>query len=310
MRRIAYRPTSGRQVFQSEMDVAELLQFTFSGLTVGAIYALVAIGFTLIYNASGVANFAQGEFVMLGGMVTFFVTAAGVPFPVAALIAIGVAALAGWLLHRLAIEPARNASPVTLIIITIGVSIFIRGATAIVLDKNFHSLPPLFGNEPFDVGGATLLPQSLVVLFGVAVVLLGLWGLITRTLRGKALLATSANRTAAQLTGINTTAVTSLAFVISAAVGAVGGILVTPITLTYYDAGTMLALKGFAAAVLGGMGNPLGAVVGGLLLGLLEQFSAGYVSSQYKDAVSFIVILLVLFTMPRGLFGAKSVERV
>jgi len=279
-------------------------------VTVGAIYALVALGFTLIYNSSGVANFAQGEFVMLGGMVTFFATAAGLPLLPAALLAIMVAGIAGLLLHRLAIEPAKRASPVTLIIITIGASIFIRGVTAIVLDKNFHSLPPFFGSEPFVIGGATLLPQSLVVLVGAALVLLALWLFMSRTLYGKALLATAANRTAAQLTGINTTMMTTIAFVISAVIGAIGGIIVTPITLTFYDAGTMLALKGFAAAVLGGMGNPLGAVIGGLLLGLLEQFSAGYLSSQYKDAVAFIVILLVLFTMPQGLFGAKSVERV
>ena len=279
-------------------------------MTVGAIYALVALGFTLIYNSSDVANFAQGEFVMLGGMVTFFGYAAGLPLFVAAVLAIVVAAVVGLLLYRLAIEPARRASPVTLIIITIGASIFIRGVTAIVLDKNFHSLPSFFGNEPFVIGGATLLPQSLVVMLGVSLVLIALWLFMSRTLRGKSLLATAANRTAAQLTGINTRAVTSTAFVISAAIGAIGGVLATPITLTYYDAGTLLALKGFAAAVLGGMGNPLGAVVGGLVLGLLEQFSAGYLSSQYKDAVAFIVILLVLFTMPQGLFGAKSVERV
>jgi branched-chain amino acid transport system permease protein len=290
--------------------LAEFLQFAFSGLTVGAIYALVALGFTLIYNASDVANFAQGEFVMLGGMVTVFVYAPGFPLPVAALIAIVFTALVGLLLHRLAIEPARGASPVTLIIITIGASIFLRGITAIILGKNFHSLPPFFGSEPMVLGGATLLPQSVVVLIGVGLVLLALWLFMSRTLRGKSLLATAANRMAAQLTGINTTAVISMAFVISAAIGAIGGILVTPITLTYYDGGTMLALKGFAAAVLGGMGNPVGAVVGGLLLGLLEQFSAGYISSQYKDAVAFIVILLVLFTMPQGLFGAKTVERV
>ncbi|MFN3347624.1 branched-chain amino acid ABC transporter permease [Pseudorhodoplanes sp.] len=290
--------------------MAEFLQFAFSGLTVGAIYALVALGFTLIYNASDVANFAQGEFVMLGGMVTVFAYAAGLPLPFAALIAIVFTALVGLLLHRVAIEPARGASPVTLIIITIGASIFLRGITAIVLDKNFHSLPPFFGSEPMSVGGATLLPQSIVVLVGVGLVLLALWLFMSRTLRGKSLLATAANRMAAQLTGINTTAVISIAFVISAAIGAIGGILVTPITLTYYDGGTMLALKGFAAAVLGGMGNPVGAVVGGLVLGLLEQFSAGYISSQYKDAVAFIVILLVLFTMPQGLFGAKTVERV
>jgi branched-chain amino acid transport system permease protein len=243
-------------------------------------------------------------------MVTFFATAAGVPLFFAALMAVGIAAFVGLLLHRLAIEPARRASPVTLIIITIGASIFIRGATAIVFDKNFHSLPPFFGNEPIVVVGATLLPQSLVVLAGVSLVLIALWFFMSHTLLGKALLATAANRMAAQLTGINTRAMTSMAFVISAIIGAVGGIVVTPITLTYYDGGTMLALKGFAAAVLGGMGNPLGAVVGGLLLGLLEQFSAGYLSSQYKDAVAFIVLLIVLFTMPQGLFGAKSVERV
>jgi branched-chain amino acid transport system permease protein len=290
--------------------VGEFLQFAFSGLTVGAIYALVALGFTLIYNSSDVVNFAQGEFVMLGGMITFFGKAAGLPLPVAALLAVGIVAIVGLLLHRLAIEPARGASPVTLIIITIGASIFLRGVTAMVFDKNFHTLPPFFGSEPFNIGGATLLPQSLVVLFGVALVLFALLLFMNRTLLGKALLATAANRTAAQLTGINTSAIIGVAFAISAVIGAIGGILATPITLTYYDAGTMLALKGFAAAVLGGMGNPVGAVVGGLTLGLLEQFSAGYISSQYKDAVAFIVLLLVLFTMPQGLFGARTVERV
>ncbi len=290
--------------------LAEFLQFAFSGLTVGAIYALVALGFTLIYNASDVANFAQGEFVMLGGMVTVALLAVGMPLFFAAMIAVAIAGIVGFLLHRLAIEPARGASPVTLIIITIGASIFLRGLTSVTLGKDFHSLPSFFGSDPIIVGGASLLPQSLVVLVGVAVVLVLLWLFMTRTLTGKSMIATAANRVAAQLTGINTSAVIGIAFVISAVIGAVGGVLATPITLTYYDAGTMLALKGFAAAVLGGMGNPVGAVVGGLVLGLLEQFSAGYISSQYKDAVAFIVILLVLFTMPQGLFGAKQVERV
>lgn len=286
--------------------MAEFLQFAFSGLTVGAIYALVALGFTLIYNASDVVNFAQGEFVMLGGMVTVFAAAAGVPIAFAIVLSIVVTAVVGLLLHRLAIEPARDASPVTLIIITIGASIFMRGIAAMVFDKNYHSLPPFFGSKPIVVGGASLLPQSLVVLLGAGLVLVALWLFLKVTLTGKAMLATAANRTAAQLTGINTSAVIGMAFMISAVIGAIGGILATPITLTNYDVGTMLALKGFAAAVLGGMGNPVGAVVGGLLLGLLEQFSAGYISSQYKDAVAFIVILLVLFTMPQGL-DRKSV---
>jgi branched-chain amino acid transport system permease protein len=290
--------------------LAEFLQFAFSGLTVGAIYALVALGFTLIYNSSDVVNFAQGEFVMLGGMVTVFAAAADVPLPLAALLAIAVAVVVGLMLHRLAIDPVRNASPVTLIIITIGASILLRGLTAIIFDKNFHSLPPLFGRDPIIIGGAALLPQSIVVMVGVACVVVLLWLFLTRTLVGKAMLATSANRLAARLVGINTSAVVSLSFVISAAIGAFGGILAAPITLTNYDVGTMLALKGFAAAMLGGMGNPLGAVVGGLVLGLLEAFTAGYVSSQYKDAVAFLIILLVLFAMPQGLFGSTKVERV
>ena len=288
----------------------ELLQFLFSGLTVGAIYALVALGFTLIYNASDVINFAQGEFVMLGGMVTFFAHAAGVPLPLAALLAIIVATAVGLLLHRFAIEPARGASAVTLIIITIGASILLRGIVAVVFDKNFHSLPPLVGGDPWIIGGATLLPQSIVVLIGAGLIVVALWTFMTMTLTGKALVATAANRLAARLVGINTSALVGLAFAVSAAIGAIGGILMTPITLTSYDVGTLLALKGFAAAMLGGMGNPLGAVVGGLVIGVIEQFSAGMLSSKYKDAVAFIVILLTLFVLPHGLFGRGRVERV
>lgn len=288
----------------------EFLQFAFSGLTVGAIYALVALGFTLIYNASGVINFAQGEFVMLGGMVTVFAHAAGMPLPLAAMTALVTAVVIGLTLYRFAIEPARGASAVSLIIITIGASILLRGVTSIVFDKNFHSLPPYAGGEPLIVGGAALLPQSIIVLAGAAAIVAALWYFLTRTLTGKAVLATAANRLAARLVGINTNAVVGLSFAVSAAIGAIGGILMTPITFTSYDSGTLLALKGFAAAMLGGMGNPIGAVVGGLAVGLLESFSAGYISSSYKDAVAFLVILGVLFVMPHGLFGRSGVERV
>jgi branched-chain amino acid transport system permease protein len=288
----------------------EFLQFFSSGLTVGAIYALVAIGFTLIYNASDVINFAQGEFVMLGGMVTFFAAAAGLPLPLAAVLAVVVAVTVGTALHRLAIEPARGASAVTLIIITIGASIFLRGVAAIVFDKNFHSLPAFAGSEPWIVGGAAILPQSIVILIGVAFIVALLWAVMTHTLTGKAVIATAANRLAARLVGINTSSIVGLSFAVSAAIGAIGGILITPIALTSYDVGTLLALKGFASAMLGGMGHPVGAVAGGLIVGLLESFSAGYISSQYKDAVAFLVILGVLFVRPQGLFGHTAIERV
>lgn len=290
--------------------MAEFLQFFFSGLTVGAVYALVALGFTLIYNASEVINFAQGEFVMLGGMVTVFLALAGVPLPVAALAAVIVSVAVGVALHRLAIEPARDAGVVNLIIITIGASIFLRGAAQVVFDKRFHSLPHLFGSEPIRIGGAAILPQSLVVLAGAAMIVLLLWLFMDRTLTGKAVIATAANRLAARLVGINTSRIVGLSFAVSAAIGALAGILVTPLTLTSYDVGTLLALKGFAAAMLGGIGSALGAVLGGLIVGMLEAFSAGYISSSYKDAVAFLVILGVLFAMPQGLLGRKKFERV
>ncbi|WP_226628617.1 branched-chain amino acid ABC transporter permease [Alloyangia pacifica] len=287
-----------------------LLQFLFSGLTVGAVYALVALGFTIIYNASDVVNFAQGEFVMLGGMITVFTYQAGLPLPLAAVVAILVTSALGVALNKLAIEPARGAPVVSLIIITIGASIVIRGATQLIFDKQLHRFPSFSGDDPIHVLGATILPQSLWVIGGALAVFVGLWVFFTRTLTGKAVLATANNRVAAQLVGINTGWVMTLSFGLSAAIGAFAGVLVTPITLVGYDVGVALALKGFAAAMLGGMGNPKGALVGGLLLGCFEALTAGYLSSQYKEAVAFIVILAVLFVMPQGLFGSKSTERV
>jgi branched-chain amino acid transport system permease protein len=290
--------------------MAELLQFVFSGLTVGAIYALVALGFTLIYKASDIINFAQGEFVMLGGMTTVFVAHAGVPLPLAALIAIVATTAIGLALHRFAIEPARGATAVALIMITIGASIFLRGIAQIVFDRRFHSLPPLLGADPIQFGGAAILPQSLVVLATAAVIVVVLWLFIERTIFGKAVIATAANRLAARLVGVDTRRIVAFSFAVSAAMGAIAGVLTTPITLTSYDAGTLLALKGFAAAMLGGIGSAPGAVVGGLLIGMFEALAAGYLSSNYKDAVAFLIILIVLVAIPQGLFGRAKIERV
>jgi len=288
----------------------QFLQFLFSGITIGATYALAALGFSIIYNASGVINFAQGEFIMLGGMAAALLAAQGVPLPLAILIAVAAAAIGGLLVEKLAIEPAKNAEVVTLIIITIGASLFIRGLVQVTLGKGTHALPPFSGDKPLEVLGATLLPQSLWVLGVTLVIVAALAWFFTRTLQGKAMLATSHNKLAAQLVGINTKAILLASFGLSAALGALGGILVAPITNTSYDVGIMLGLKGFVAATLGGLGSGTGAIVGGLLLGLVEAMTAGYVSSSYKDAVPFVLILVVLFFMPRGLFGAKVTERV
>ncbi len=288
----------------------ELLQYLLSGVTVGAVYALVALGFTLIYNASDVVNFAQGEFVMLGGMITFFAWQAGVPLPLAALLAILAAAVIGVLLNKLAIEPARGAPVASLIIITIGASIFLRGGAQLVFDKQLHRFSSFSGDDPLRVFGATILPQSLWVMAGAVAIFLALWLFFARTLTGKAVLATANNRIAASLVGINPNHMMTLSFAVSAAIGALAGVLVTPITLTSYDLGVAMALKGFAAAMLGGMGVPAGALVGGLLLGLIEALTAGYVSSVYKDAVAFVLILAILFIRPQGLFGRGTMDRV
>ncbi len=290
--------------------MSEFLQFLFSGITVGATYALAALGFTLIYNASTVINFAQGEFIMLGGMLTFVFLQSGIPMPLAILLAIAIPALVGIALEKLAIEPARDAEVVTLIIITIGASLVIRGLIQIWLGKGAHTYPAFSGNEPIQIGGATLLPQSLWVLGITALVVVALWYFFSRTLAGKAILATSCNPLAAKLVGINTQWVLLVSFALSAALGAIGGVLLTPITLTSYDVGIMLGLKGFVAVVVGGLGSGLGAVVGGLLVGVIEAMAAGYISSAYKDAIPFILILFILFFMPRGIFGAKVTERV
>ncbi len=286
------------------------LQFIASGLTAGAIYALVALGFSIIYNASGAINFAQGEFVMIGGMSAVTLLAVGLPLALAVTLAIVVAVLVALLVEKLAIEPARDADTVTLIIITIGVSLFLRGLAQLVWDKGVHRLPAFSGEQPLQFLGATLLPQSLWVMGGTAVAVAALSAFYGRTLMGKAMLATSYNRVAAQLVGIPTRGVLFASFGLAAALGALGGVLIAPIAFTAYDTGIMLGLKGFAAAMLGGLGSFGGAVLGGLLLGLLEGLGAGFISSAYKDAIAFVVILVVLFLMPGGLLGARRSDRV
>jgi len=290
--------------------LATFLQFVISGLTVGAVYALVALGFTLVYNASHVINFAQGEFVMLGGMLAALFIHSGTPPALAVVLAILIPALVGILMEKVAIEPIKGADTITLIIVTLGVSLIVRGIVQVALGKGTHTIPPFSGNEPIRILGATLPTQSLWVFGGTAVAVLLLWYFFSKTISGKAMLATAYNQVASQLTGINTNWVLMMSFALAAAIGAIGGVLVTPITMTSFDAGIMLGLKGFVAAVLGGMGSGPGAVVGGLLVGLIEATAAGYISSAYKDAIPFILILFILFFMPNGLLGKKATDRI
>lgn len=288
----------------------EWAQFVAGGLTSGAIYALVALGFSIIYNASNAINFAQGEFVMIGGMAAVTLVALGLPLWAVVPLAVTAAALVGLLVEKLAIEPARDADTVTLIIITIGAALLLRGLAQLVWDKRVHALPAFSGDKPLHILGATVLPQSLWVLGGAAVAVAALSWFFGRTLYGKAMLATSYNPLAARLVGVHTRGVLLVSFGLAALLGGLGGVLAAPITFTSYDAGVMLGLKGFAAAMLGGLGSFSGAVLGGLLLGLIEGLGAGFISSAYKDAIAFVIILAVLFFMPGGLLGARGSDRV
>jgi branched-chain amino acid transport system permease protein len=288
----------------------EWLQYVAGGLTAGAIYALVALGFSIIYNASRAINFAQGEFVMIGGMSAVTLVGAGLPLALAVPLAVLAAVGVGLLVEKLAIEPARHADTVTLIIITIGVALLLRGMAQLIWDKRVHALPAFSGDAPLHFMGATVLPQSLWVWGGATLALAALSWFFGRTLFGKAMLATSYNPLAAGLVGINTRQVLFVSFGLAALLGALGGVLIAPITFTSFDAGIMLGLKGFAAAMLGGLGSFSGAVLGGALLGLAEGLGAGFVSSAYKDAIAFVIILAVLFFMPGGLLGARRSDRV
>ncbi len=291
--------------------LTEFLQFLLSGVTVGATYALVGVGFSIIYNASQVINFAQGEFVMLGGMMAWFLfERAGLPMPAAVPLAIAGTVMVGLALEKFAIEPARNASIVTLIIITIGASIFLRGGAQLVWGRDFHALPALSGDAPIDLSGVAVNPQSLWVMGCTLIVIVLLHWFFSHTMTGRAMRAVAFNMLAAQLAGVNNRLILMFSFGMSAALGALAGVLIAPITLTYPDVGIMLGLKGFCAAILGGLGYPYGAIVGGLIVGISEAMTAGYVSSAYKDAVAFVIILMTLFFMPNGLFGRRGIERV
>lgn len=286
-------------------------QFLVSGVTNGAIYALIALGYCLIQNATGLVNFAQGEFVMLGALIAISChQGLGLPMPAAIAIAIAATAVVGMALERGPIRHSRNRDILTLVMITVGASISFRGAAMLVWGKNARIMQPLGGENPIFFLNAAILPQSLFIL-GISIVTLGgLYLFFHRTLMGKAIRAAADNPKGALLIGISVKRLVALAFAMSGAFGALAGVLVTPITSMSYDAGLMLGLKGFAAAVLGGYGSTLGAVAGGLILGVLESFGAGLISSAYKDAFAFIILLAILFIRPAGLFGSVGVKRV
>jgi branched-chain amino acid transport system permease protein len=293
-----------REKRKTENIMSDLIQFIFAGLTAGAIYALVALGFGVVHNTMGIVNFTQVDFVSLGGMLLYSALfAAGLPMVAALLTAIIGVTLVAALVEYIGIRPSRSTSHLVLIFLTIGLSIIMRGIMKLIWGKNRMAVPPLTGEEPLRLLGATILPQTLWIMALTALAIVGLVLFFRKTTMGLAMRGVAANETAAAVVGLKVGRVKAVSFALAGALGALAGVLVTPITTLAYDVGVLLGLKGFAAAILGGFGSFPGAILGGFILGLLESLAAAFLSSAYKDVLAFLLLLLVLFVRPRGLLG-------
>jgi len=293
------------------MDLSLFLQYLFAGVSYGIIYAIVAIGFNIIYNTTGIINFAQGEFLMLGGMISISLHAF-LPLPVAIALAVLITMLVGALIEVVFIRWIDQPSVLRMIIITIGISILIREAALHIWGEGVRALPYFVGTAVTSVSilGTRVSPQVLFVVGVCSVMVVCLNFFFKFTPLGREMRACAANRRAAILCGINAKNMVTFSFMLSAGIGALAGAVMSPITYTQYDNGTGLAIKGFTVAILGGLGNTLAAVAAGLLLGIIEAFSVSVLPLAFQDAVAIAILLVILFLRPHGLFGNSAAARL
>jgi branched-chain amino acid transport system permease protein len=293
------------------MNAELFFQYLVAGITYGTIYAIVAIGFNIIYNTTGIINFAQGEFVMLGGMFAVSLHAF-LPVPLAIAGAVVATMGVGALIEMLFIRWLRKPTVLRLIIITIGLSIVIRESALLFWGEGVRALPYFTGDavSSLAVGDVHVSPQVLWVLGISAIMVAALSFFFSRTLMGRKMRACACNRDAAQLCGISTKNMVTLSFVLSAGIGALAGCVISPITYVQYDSGTSLAIKGFTVAILGGLGNSMAAIAAGLLLGTLESLSIWVMPAAYKDVIAISILLVILFVRPSGLFGNAEAARL
>ncbi|MCB4360304.1 branched-chain amino acid ABC transporter permease [Quatrionicoccus australiensis] len=306
------------------MDI--FLQQIINGLVQGSIYALVALGYTMVYGIMGLINFAHGEVVMIGTLVTITVSGmlikVGMPVALAGLAgliaAVAVCMALGWGLERIAYRPLRNAPRLAPLITAIGMSIVLQNLAMMIWGRNYLVFPPLLPKIDFEFAGANFTSVQVIIVLVSALTMGGLLLLVYRTKLGMAMRATSQNMPVASLMGVNINRVIAAAFVIGSALGALAGVMVgTYYENAHYQMGFMLGLKAFTAAVLGGIGNLAGAMLGGVLLGIIEALGAGYIGdltggflgSHYQDIFAFVVLIIVLMFKPSGLFGEKTGDR-
>jgi branched-chain amino acid transport system permease protein len=288
--------------------IAQIWQYVLAGVAAGAIYALIAAGFVLIYQVTGLINFAQGEFAMIGAMTASALATGGMPVLEAAGIAVLAAAITGALCYLLAIRPARASTGVTLIFITLGLDVALRGLGLLVWGTNPLSLPAFSGGASVSIFGGVLSPQSMWVLLTDLLVFAALYLFFRHTYAGTAVRAAVANPPIASTFGIPLRTFAFWSFVAAAAIGGLGGVVVAPITSATYDMGLTLGLAGFVAAVLGGLDSLPGALVGGFVLGIIEKLAGGLISTGWEQGVGFLILVLVLVLRPQGLLG-RAVRR-
>ncbi|CAG35997.1 branched-chain amino acid ABC transporter permease [Desulfotalea psychrophila] len=283
------------------------VQYLLAGITYGSMYAIVAIGFNIIYNTTGIINFAQGEFVMLGGMLSISLLQF-MPLPLAIGLAVVLTMAVGGLVEILFIRWLKNPGVLRMIVITVGLSILLREIALHIWGEGVYSLPYFYGNEISTVVilGARVSPQILWVI-GVCLLLVVLLHLFFKTSpMGREMRACAVNKKAALLCGINARNMVTFSFMLSAGIGALAGAVMSPITYTQYDSGAALAIKGFTVAILGGLGNLFGAVAAGILLGVLEAFSVSVLPLAFQDAIAISLLLVILCVRPHGLFGSAT----
>jgi branched-chain amino acid transport system permease protein len=303
-----------------------LLQQIINGMVQGSVYALVALGYTMVYGILGLINFAHGEVVMIGAMLALSALASmlglGVPpllaFPFSMLLAMVGCMVLGFAIERVAYRPLRHAPRLAPLITAIGLSIVLQNLAMMIWGRGYRSFPQLIANSSHSIGGAIINDIQIIIFVMALLIMAGLMLLVHRTRLGRAMRAVSENQHAAQLMGVDINRVISITFVLGSALAAVAGVMVSAnYGLAHYFMGFMLGLKAFTAAVLGGIGNLRGAMLGGLLLGLIESLGAGYVGdltggyfgSNYQDVFAFMVLIAVLVFRPSGLLGERIAER-
>lgn len=305
--------------------MSEFLQQLINGLSLGSIYALIALGYTMVYGILKLINFAHGEVFMVGAYTGYYMagwlgieamTKAGKSFPIYLAIfvllgAMATAAILGMTIEFLAYRPVRNAPRLTPLITAIGMSLFLQNAGMLVFTPNPRGYPPILEEVRYEFAGVIVTNVKLTIFVVAMVLMIGLHQFVQRTWPGKAMRAVSMNLDAAKLMGINANATISWTFAIGSALAAAGGILFGLDQITINPLmGVLTGLKAFVAAVVGGIGNIPGAVIGGFIIGLAEQFTAGYLSPDYRDAITFLLLIVILIFKPEGILGVVRVEKV